>query len=151
MLVSSTFTPGPVAPDGRWNVDESHTNDDGRVFPYSYVCTAIMDMQAIMEERAIVINVTLAARQAAREMVVGTEVPYTKHEFLSRFTQAERIAIRNFAKSASPYADSINDFMEMLNASGGVYMSLARPGIAALKNLGVGNISAERAAVLGAD
>ncbi|MDZ4328683.1 MAG: hypothetical protein U1A73_27265 [Pseudomonas sp.] len=151
MIVSSTFTPGPVAPDGRWNVDETHTNDDGRVFPYSYLCTTIMDMQAIMEERAIVINVTLAAREAARLMVVGTEVPYTKHEFLSRFTPDERIAIRNFAKSVHPVAEYVTDFMEMLNASGGVYMTLARPGIALLKTYNVGNITAERAAELSVD
>lgn len=149
MLISSAYSEGVPQADGRWHVVEEHTAADGRVFRYEYLSDGALDPQMVLEERAARINAILAAREAARQSVTGTEVPWTKHEFLSRFTQAERIAIRTFAKGENSYASTVDDFMEMLNASDGVHMSLARPGIEALRDLGL--LSAERAAVIGAD
>lgn len=149
MIINSIYTIGPEQVDGRSKVNEKHTNDDGRVFDYEWLSDNTLNPQDVLEGRAIVIDSILAAREAALIFVVGTEVPYTKHQFLSRFTSMERIAIRNFAKSSHPYAASINDFMEMLNASGGVYMTLAREGIAALQALGL--VTPERAQIIGAD
>lgn len=145
--VSSTFTVGPAQADGRQPVTEIHTADDGREFRYEYL-NADLDPQMVMEERATIINAELAKREAARAAVTGTEVPYTKFEFLSRFTDAERIAIRAYAKTTNPYAANLDDFMEMLSASGGVYMAKARPGIALLAALGIGGINSTRAAEL---
>lgn len=147
MIVESTFTIGPAQADSRRYVAEMHIADDARRFPYEWLWDGGLDPQLVMEERAAVINAALAARAAALQAVVGTEVPYTKHEFLSRFTQAERIAIRARAKTDG----TLEDFMEMLNASGGVYMTLARPGLAYLSHSAIGILTEERAAIIGAD
>lgn len=149
MIVSSAISEGVPQVDGRFEIIETHTNDDGRVFQYKWLSDGTLNSQFVMEERALVINATLAAREAARIAVVGTDVPYTKHEFLSRFTQAERKAIRAFAAGSHPYAPDVEDYMEMLSASGGVYMTLARPGLAALRDLGL--LTAERASIIGVD
>ncbi|MGJ9420460.1 hypothetical protein ACHAC9_22290 [Massilia sp. CMS3.1] len=132
MDLISTFSVGATQTDGRFYVKEQHVADDGRVFPYEYLTDGSIDPQMIMEERAIVVRAALAQRAAAREFVVGAEVPRTKHEFLSLFTSTERIAIRQRAK----VNEMVLDFMEMLSASGGVYKTLAYPGLQYLQALG---------------
>ncbi len=132
--------------DGRVGVTEVHRALDGVVHTYNYLSDGSLDPQTVLQERATLLNSTLAARAAAKAYVLAnTEVMYTKHEFLDRFTAAERIAVRETAKT-NPY---VADFMEMLSASGGVYMSLARPGIAYLQSLG--KLTTERAAIIGAN
>lgn len=145
MLTSRIVSIGEPQADGRRYVKELHTADDGRSFPYEYLGDDTLDPSMVLEERAAVIKATLAQRAAARGAVVGTEVPWTKHEFLDRFTQPERVAIRRRAKDD----ENVLDFMEMLNASGGVYPSLARPGLVYLSQLG--DLTAERAAIIGAN
>lgn len=144
-MLTSSYTIGPAQADGRWYVSETHVAEDGRSFPYEYLSDGSLDPQMVLEERAVVIAATLAAREAARLAVVGTAVPYTKHEFLSRFTSAERIAVR----VASRTNENVLDFVEMLNASGGVHMVLARPGLQYLA--AIGNLTAERAAEIGVE
>lgn len=144
-VTSSVKTLGPVHSGGKYYVYETHTTSDLRVFTYEWLADGTLDENLVLEARADVINKELAAREAALQAVVGTEVPYTKHEFLSRFTSQERINIRAAAK-----ADAIiDDFMEMLNASGGVYMTLARQGISYLQFNGI--LTPERAAEIGAN
>ncbi len=143
MITSSTFTFGQAQFDGRVPVLETHTTSDGRVMAYEWLSDGTLDPQMVLDERAAVINQVLAAREAARVAVSGTDVPWTKHEFLSRFTMSERIAIRARAKTD----DIVVDFMEMLSASGGVFRTLAAPGVAYLKQVGI--LTAERAAVIG--
>lgn len=126
--------------DGRVPIIETHTTEDGRVFKYQYLSDGVADPEHVKEARAAIIEAELASRAAALVAVVGTEVPFTKHEFLSMFTQAERIAIRAEAKTNA----IVGDFMEMMNASGGVYEALAQPGLDYLA--AIGKLTPERAA-----
>lgn len=145
MIAASSYTTGPVQADGRWNVTERHESTDGQIYSYEYLSDGALDPQMVMEERAAVINATLAAREAARVAVVGTEVPYNKYDFIDRFTPLEYDAIEKGA-ATDP---NLKFFLLKLNASGGVYMTLARPGINYCAS--VGKITAERAAVIGAE
>lgn len=145
MLVSSTYLAGPVQEDGRQVIIERHTEADGRMFAYEYLWDGAIPVQSILEERAASINATLAARAAAMAAVAGTSTPLTRYEFLSRFTTAERVGIRDAAKT-NPI---IEDFMKMMELSGTVVLALARPGLTYL--VSVDKLTAERAAVIGAD
>lgn len=143
MITSSTFSLGPTQADGRQYVSEIHTTADGTSYPYEYLADGKLDPQMVMEERAIVINATLRAREAARLAVVGTDVLLTKHQFLSRFTPDERISIRMAARTD----EHVLDFMEMLNAADGVAMALARPGLQYL--VVIGKLTPARATEIG--
>lgn len=145
MNIISSYKESPPHQDGRTPVVETHELEDGRVFKYEYLRSAGVNSDYVLEERKAHIEEELLARATARSIVTGSEVPYTKHEFLSRFTASERIAIRNRAKTD----DIVMDFMEMLNASGGVYMTLGRQGVAYLQAIGI--LTAERAAQIGVD
>lgn len=145
MLTSRIVSIGEPQADGRRYVKELHTAEDGRSFPYEYLADDSLDLDMVLEERSVVIKATLARRSAARAAVVGTEVPWTKFEYLERFTSTERVAIRRRAKT-DPI---VEDFMELMNASGGIYPSLARPGLTYLTQLG--DLTAERAAAIGAN
>lgn len=145
VLILSSYTEGPTQADGCRYVDEQHIINDGRVFNFNYLCDQ-QNPQIVMEERAKVIEKTLLDREAAILMVVGTEVPLTKYEFLSRFTPEER---KSISAEAKVNAD-IEDFMLMLDASGGdVYLTLARPGLQGL--VSYGKLTPDRAIVIGTD
>ena len=133
MNLSSSFTIDEPQADGRCYVKEVHTSDDGRAFPYEYLWDGVLLPQLVMEERARVITAELLVREAARLAVVGTEVPWKKYDFLNLFTSIERVAIR----SAAMTDGYVLDFIEMLNASGGVYKSLAYAGLMYLAHIGV--------------
>jgi len=142
MNLTSTFTVGEPQADGRCYVKETHTADDGRVFSPEYLNDGTLDPQFVMEARAAVILAELDAREAARLAVVGTEVPHKKYDFLNLFSSIERQAIRRRAL----VDENVLDFMEMLNASGGVYKTKAFPGLMYLAH--VGEITFERAAAI---
>jgi hypothetical protein len=144
-LTSQIVDVGEPQADGRRYVKEVHTTDEGRVFPYEYLAGPELDPELVLIERAALITETLACRAAARAAVVGTEVPWTKFEYLERFTAAERVAIRRRAKT-DPF---VEDYLELMNASGGVYPKLARPGLTYLAQLG--DLTPERAAIIGAN
>jgi cell division inhibitor SulA len=145
MGLTSTFTEGPPQADGRWFVSETHSLPDGQAYTYEWLSDGSLNPQLVMEERAVVIAATLAAREAARAAVVGTSVPLTRFEFLDRFTTAERVGIREAAKT-NPV---VEDFMEMMKLSGNVSLVLARPGLQYLA--AIGKLTAPRAAAIGAE
>jgi len=142
MQITSTYTVGEPQADGRCYVKEVHIAADGRVFPREYLWDGVLVPQLVMEERAAIIGAELLAREAARLAVVGTEVPWTKYEFLDRFNSLERCAIRRLARTD----DNVLDFIEMLNASGGVYKSKTWAGLLHLAHIEV--ISFERAEII---
>lgn len=139
MEITSTFVLGEPQGDGRQFVKEQHVVAGGPTIDREYLWDGMLDPQLVMEERAKLIDAELLAREAARLAVIGTEVPWTKYEFLDRFNSLERCAIRRLAKTD----DSVLDFIEMLNASGGVYKSKTWPGLLYLAHIEV--ISFERA------
>jgi len=139
MNLSSSFNVGEPQADGRRYVKEIHVTEDGRREQFEYLWDGVLDPQLVMEERAAEIVRQLAARAAARAAVVGIEVPWTKYEFLELFSSIERQAIRRRALTD----ENVLDFMEMLNASGGVYKSKAWPGLMYLAH--IGELTFERA------
>lgn len=139
MNLTSTLTYGEVQVDGRQFIKEQHTAADGQVIDREYLWDGVLDPQLVMEERAKQIAATLLAREAARLAVVGDEVPWTKYQFFSMFTSAERKAIRAFEQTDG----NVMDFIEMAKASGGVYKSLAFEGLMYLAHIGA--ITFERA------
>lgn len=141
-LVSSTYKEFPAQQDGRVPVVETHISVDGQEYKYEYLNSSL-NPQFVLEERAVIIENILAQREAAKQAVVGATVPLTKYEFLSRFTSAERIAIRTEAKT-DPV---VQDFMAMMELSGNVNPVLAQPGLNYL--VSIGKLTAERAIALG--
>lgn len=144
ILVSSTYTIDPPEVDGRCWVKEVHVTDDNLEYDYTYLCDLqITDPQMVLDARVAIINVTLIKRANALSAVVGTSVPITRYEFLSRFTTTERIAIRQ-AATTDPI---VYDFMDLLSQSGSVTHSNAIQGLGYLASTGV--ITSDRVAVIG--
>lgn len=141
-LVSSTYKEFPAQADGRIPVKETHVSVDGQEYIYEYLNSGL-NPQFVLEERATIVEGILAQRAAAKQAVTGTTVLWTKYEFLSRFTSAERIGIREEAKT-NPI---VQDFMAMMELSGNVNPVLARPGLNYLAS--IGKLTPERAAILG--
>ena len=139
MEITSTFVLGEPQGDGRQFVQERHVIAGGQTIDREYLWDGALDPQLVMDERAKLIEAELLAREAARLAVVGTEVPWTKYQFLDRFNSLERCAIRRLARTD----DNVLDFIEMLNASGGVYKSKTWAGLLYLAHIEV--ISFERA------
>jgi len=142
MEITSTFALGEPQGDGRQFVQERHIVAGGLTIDYEYLWDGVLNPQLVMDERAKVIKAELLAREAARLAVVGTEVPWTKYEFLDRFNSLERCAIRRLARTD----DNVLDFIEMLNASGGVYKAKTWAGLLYLAHIEV--ISFERAGTI---
>jgi hypothetical protein len=143
-VVSSAFTADPPEADGRRNLHEVYTTDDGQVFTYDWLADSTIDPQTMLAERTVVINARLALRDAARAAADGTLVPMTRFEFLSRFTVQERIAVRALAVTDPIVAD----FMDLLSQSGNVTHVNARAGLAYLVQ--VGALVQDRADIIGA-
>lgn len=141
-LVSSTYKELPAQQDGRIPIEEIHISVDGQEYKYEYL-NDTLNPQFVLEERASVIESILAQRIAAKQAVTGTIVPWTKYEFLSRFTAAERIGIREEAKT-NPI---VHDFMAMMELSGNVNPLLAQPGLNYL--VSIGRLTVERATIIG--
>lgn len=139
MYITSSFVVSEPQADGRCYVRELHVTEDGRKVEPEYLWDGVLDPELVMEERAADIARQLEARAAARAAVVGTEVPRTKYEFLELFSSIERQSIRRRSMTDA----NVLDFMEMLNASGGVFRSKAWPGLMYLAH--VGEITFERA------
>lgn len=133
MEITSTFVLGEPQGDGRQFVHERHVVAGGPTIDREYLWDGTLDPQLVMEERAKLIEAELLAREAARLAVIGTEVPWKKYDFLNFFTSSERVAIRSAAESDG----YVLDFIEMMNASGGVYKSLSYPGLMYLAHIGV--------------
>lgn len=144
-VLSSTFTSSAPEVDGRINITETHTTDDGQIYAYTWLCDLnTTNPQMVLDERVIVINETLAQRQVAHDLVQGTLVPMTRFEFLNRFEPQERIAVR----AAATTDPVIFDFMDLLSQSGNVTHEHARTGLAYLVSVGL--LSQDRANAIGA-
>lgn len=90
MIVSSTYTEGPLQADGRRYVSETHTDDRGQVYTYEWL--GFQDAALVLADRAALLSEQIAARRAAESVVVGTVLPLTKYQFRQLFTFHERVA-----------------------------------------------------------
>ena len=118
-IITSSFTEGVTQADGRCYVTEIHTSDDGQSFKFEYLLLQGVDPYDIMQSRCEKLSSQIESKRRINEFIVGTSLPLSVYEFLSRFTTAERSAIRALALT-----DVIaEDFMHMLNIAGAVYLS----------------------------
>lgn len=132
--------------DGSRNVIERHVDTNGKVYEFVYNAAAEMDLNLVMTARATRINSELAAREAAEAEATSGVLPLTHLQFLSRFTTAERIAIRA-ARATDPILD---DFFDLLQMSDGIVPThpTTQQGLGYLVQQGY--LTAERAAEVGA-
>lgn len=145
MELTSSYTIGPAQVDGRFYVSERHETADGRIIEREWLSDGTISPDVMLEEHALAIKAKLAERAAAQTFAAGVEVPLTKYEFKERFTAEERKKIRQ----RSLVDEDAKDIEDMLNSSGMVYLSKARGPLQYY--VAVGDLTAERAAVIGAD
>lgn len=115
-IISSELVSDSPQVDGRRRVNELHVSDAGEQFTFSYLADSSHDSEATLAARAAEISGQLAVKAAALAEVVGTVLPLSRLEFLSRFTVQERITIRAAAKD-DPV---VEDFLFMLDVAGNV-------------------------------
>lgn len=145
-IVASTYTAGNPQVDGRRQITESHTADDGNVYTYSYLADVATDIELVQSERAAMLNSQLAVKAEAQAIVFGTTLPLSAYEFLSRMTPQERIGIRAAAKT-DPI---IEDFMALLDHTTVVHPLNPDVQMGLGYLVQQGKLTAERAAVIGA-
>lgn len=88
MIVTSSYTEGPLQADSRRWVRETHITDDDDELKYEWLGT--QDAQMVLEERIAVLNTQYAARAAARALVQGSLIPLSKLEFRNMFGTAKK-------------------------------------------------------------
>lgn len=90
-IVSSTYTEGPVQPDGRRYVTERHIDDAGEVYDYEWL--GGQNAELVLQARTATLDKLLAEKAEAEALVVGTLLPLSKLKFRELFTFAERLGI----------------------------------------------------------
>lgn len=146
MVITSTYSEGPMQDDGRRTIRERHEAANGQVITHEYLCASGTDPRMVIDERAKVISDTLAKREAARQAVIGYAVPMTHYQFFQRITPAERIAIRRMAQNDAIIAD----FLHMLDRADDVALPLVREPLLYIASKNDG-LTIDRAIEIGAD
>lgn len=96
MIVTSQIIKQVPQIDGRIDVTERHTYDDGATQDINYLADSGVDLQLVIEQRAININAVIQAKELALVEAMNFEVPLHKAEFRDLFTQEERESIDEF-------------------------------------------------------
>lgn len=96
MIISSEIVRQITQVDGRIDVTERHTYDDGATQDISYLADPALDLRLVATQRAANINAQLTLKEAALSEAMNFEVPLFKAEFRDLFTQAERENIDEF-------------------------------------------------------
>jgi len=96
MIISSEIIRQTLQLDGRFDVTERHTYDDGATQDINYLAAADLDLQFIANQRAANINAAIQAKEAALAIATNFEVPLHKAEFRDLFTVPERENIDEF-------------------------------------------------------
>lgn len=91
MIVSSSYTEGPLQEDGRRYVTELHVDDRGVNYQFEWLGS--QEAGQVLADRASLLTLQLAVRRAAEVVVMGTTLPLTKYQFRQLFTFQERIAV----------------------------------------------------------
>jgi hypothetical protein len=99
MIVNSVIEEQIPQVDGRIDVTEKHTYDDGATQYISYLASAELDLQLVANLRAENINKQLELKALAEAEAMNFEIPLFKAEFRDRFTTQEQIYIDNFNAS----------------------------------------------------
>ena len=99
MIVSSSYSEGPLQADGRRYVSETHVDVHGRTYTFEWL--GDQDAGYVLEARAATLSAELEAKAAAEAVVVGTRAPLTHLEFRRLFTEEEL-----------EFVDELNDTFE---------------------------------------
>jgi len=121
MIISSEIIRQTLQLDGRFDVTERHTYDDGTTQDISYLATADLNLQFIATQRAANINAELDRRNREELEALNFEVPIPVRKFLDLVPQADRLALRQLAKTNV----AMEDAMAYLNAGQVVFKSRA--------------------------
>jgi hypothetical protein len=113
MIVESKYILGAPQADGRVWCRESHLCQDGRTITAEYLAPPDWDFETTLQARAENIGAELQRRRDALAESTNFVVPWTKREFMERFTFQERIAIREARKVNSV----VDDFLDFLDKS----------------------------------
>ena len=146
MIVSSELRDVTLQADGSRNIVERHLDANGKAYEFVYNAPAELDVDAVLTARATRIDAELAAQAEAEAEAVQGALPLTHLQFMTRFTMAERLAIRAAAK-ADPVID---DFLELLSISDYVYPThpMTQAGLQYMVSQGL--LTEERASEVGA-
>lgn len=96
MIVSSEIISQVPQVDGRIDVTERHTYDDGATQDINYLADPTLDLQLVASQRAANINAAIQAKELALAEAMNFEVPLHKAEFRDLFTATERENIDEF-------------------------------------------------------
>jgi hypothetical protein len=96
MIINSIIEKQIPQIDGRIDVTEKHTYDNGDTQTINYLADASLDLQLVASLRAEKINVELQAKALAEAEAMNYEVPFFKAEFRDRFTTQEQVLVDNF-------------------------------------------------------
>lgn len=91
MIVTSTYTEGPIQADGRRYVKETHTDDQGVQYDYEWLGS--QNAETVLQARAQKLNELIKEQRDVEEAINGTMLPLTKLQFRELFTTTERMGI----------------------------------------------------------
>lgn len=154
-IVDSVVVTETLQADGRRSVLERHTDHQGRTYDVPYFAAADLDIEQVLNLRAVNIGREIDAKEAAAAAAAEFRIPLTKYEFRQRFAPAERAACDAFnagfeahpALSAEQKA-AIRTGLEDFRAASAVDPVLAMPMLQMYEALGL--IAPGRASEIGA-
>jgi len=98
-ILSSAYQEGPTQIDGRAYVTERHTLSDGRVMMYEYLRSQTVNPDLVMASRAVNLQAQLDEQAEAEGFATVGNLPLTKLQFESKFSDAEWAAVQAFNAS----------------------------------------------------
>ena len=145
-IISSSIISHAVQGNGRTRVKERHTDHLGVAHEHEYDAVVGLDINFIMEQRAINMGAAIDKREAELAEASNFELPISQVDYARRFTAQER---RNIyvAKRTNEH---VEDFWNMLLlAKNGVHLSAPEvmAGLVLFEQAGL--IGEGRAAIIG--
>lgn len=116
-IITSSYNLEEPQIDGRSYCNEIHVDHTGLEHKIKYLADAGLDVNAVMQQRAIALGAAIDMRERVIAESVNFEIPLSQREFLDRFTVQERISVRQGAKT-DPV---IEDLLDYLNGGSVVY------------------------------
>ena len=110
-VVDSRIVSETAQADGTVLVHEQHTLSDGRVINYTRNLTPDVDPNSVLALAAQRLQAQLDEAAAVSAAATVGPLPLSPAQFMARFTQAERIAIRD-ARKTDPILDDFFDLAQ---------------------------------------
>lgn len=146
-IINSVIAKTTTQADGRTDVTEAHTDQNGVEYQVNYLAAVGLDLNAVLAERAARLGADIDAREAVTAAAQGYEIPLSTTQFLGLLTLPERVAIRKAAASN----DVLADYLDYLAKTRGIYRKaplgqITIDGLNYLESIGL--IAAGRAAAI---